>query len=229
MDESASYGVTIIRDDATGALQRLSDAMASRDQLDAAAEAGAEVLRAHFAERNRTDAHRSATALGAKPTQLFADFADATSASVEGTLILLTVAHPAARQRWQGGDILPVGHPYLSIPAAAEAYGQTPGSIGLAIMFAMVLMPDDSRRPALVSIDAYRRTISKGKNAGKEVRAKKREKATLGAGDVLFWLVRKVSQQGDPTVIPDDAELLEGMIASLQGYADEAIQESGNG
>ena len=44
-------------------------------------------------------------------------------------------------------------------------------------------------------------------------------KATLNlGGQVVYWLVRKVTQQADPSVLPTNEELGAAVVAALDSY-----------
>lgn len=99
----------------------------------------------------------------------------------DGRRALVRIQMDGIRQRYKGGEIKPVNASVLTIPAIAEAYGRTAQEF-----------------PGLMARFFGRRG---GKLAGALVRT------VPGGGDeVVYWLLRRVEQQPDPSVLPTAAE-----------------------
>jgi hypothetical protein len=209
-----SGGASITISDTAGpAVQRLASALRRQSYRPAVGRAGIRALIDHFAAKNLSfDSHRTANELGARPTQLYADFAKATSYSHTSTGVTISINHVAARQRYHGGDIRPVNVKALAIPAAERAYGRSPREFDN--LFVMVFKRGGAalaeRESTDISIISDRR---KGREGQKRVK-KGRERG----GGILFWLVKHVTQQGDETVLPKEEELIQAVTDALSGW-----------
>ncbi|MFH0879826.1 MAG: hypothetical protein V2A34_08950 [Lentisphaerota bacterium] len=203
-------------------LRRLTTALNNGSYRPALGQAGARIMVDHFSSINRSGAHKSATELGAKPSELYAEFAEATNYQVEADGVLLTVAHHAIRQRYYGGRIDPVNASRLTLPARAEAYGRRAGTVGVPLDFHYAPDPKTGRwRPALVSWEGGTRVIKDRRKGHKgEMRTVPDKRRPPG---VWFWLVRHVNQQGDHTVIPTREQFIEGTDAALKGWVEKLI------
>lgn len=111
------------------------------------------------------------------------------------------------------------GRRYLAIPANARAAGFDgpardfmPGNLA----FGFARTPDGRWLPALVAKGHYLRRVSKGARAGQLAVAKASQRATEGAGDAQFWLVRKVRTPHDPKALPDEGALAEEAAAAAE-------------
>lgn len=118
------------------------------------------------------------------------------------------------------------GRRLLAIPANARAAGFDgpardfmSGNLG----FGFAKTPDGRLLPALVAKNHYLRRVSKGARAGELAVAKASQRATEGAGDAQFWLVRKVRTPHDPKALPDEGALAEeaktAAEAALRSFA----------
>lgn len=122
----------------------------------------------------------------------------------------VTIDSPELRHKIDGGTIKAsdYGHKYLTIPANNEAAQAPQGARSFATEIEWVQHPDGGVRPALVAAGNYVRT-SRSRKTG-EVKRKymaDAEKANAGIGDVLFWLVRKVTHQPMADALPSDQAL----------------------
>lgn len=117
----------------------------------------------------------------------------------QGTLV--SINQIGVRQRYHGGVIRPTGNrKFLTIPVNAAAYNRRAGEMA-GLKFAIV----PGVGPALVA----QRSV--GTLIAPQARGKKRWKAVgdlLGAV-VMFRLVRFANQDPDPTVLPEDAAILD--------------------
>jgi hypothetical protein len=122
----------------------------------------------------------------------------------------VTIDSPELRHKIDGGTIAAkdYGHKYLTIPANNEAAQAPQGARSFAAEVEWVPHPDGGVRPALVAAGNYVRT-SRSRKTG-EVKRKvthDETKANAGIGDVLFWLVRKVTHKPMADALPDDQTL----------------------
>lgn len=122
----------------------------------------------------------------------------------------VTIDSPELRHKIDGGTIAAMdhGHKYLTIPANNEAARAPEGARSFATDIEWVPDEDGVVRPALVAAGNYVKT-SRSRKTG-EVKRKytaDAAKANAGIGDVLFWLVRKVTHKPMADALPDDQTL----------------------
>jgi hypothetical protein len=223
-----SLQVQIGRDTLSPAISAIAAGLEARRYLPVVGQACANVFRAHYAAlQSDPSRHSTASALGAKPSGLYADFARATSYLVDGDSVEVGVSHVAARQRLRGGPIRPVNARSLTIPANSLAYGKRAADFAGRLVF--MWAPDPKRgdrwRPALVAPEAVTKEVGKKRKDGT------RRRKTVAPSGVYFWLVWAVRAQApDPTVLPPERDLAEAVRSSLtdwlSGLAARARQKS---
>lgn len=208
-----------IDDTATPAVHGIEGERGGRKMLQAVRVAATEAVRENFAKKE-AGPHPSAEALDATPTRLYRDFADATTGSIDGSNVTVTVADVRAAQRFYGGTIVARDRK-LTIPAIAAAYGKRASEISTPLVFGFGLDSQSGAvRPALVARQDFQRTVARGKNRGEVRTAREGQQATTGKGTVFFWLVPRVEQDPDPSVLPTDDELNTAINTALEGWAE---------
>lgn len=154
-----------------------------------------EVVREHFyVLQNDSAHHETARALGANPTGLYLQAADATQAPTqEGDGVSISINQQGIAQRLHGGDIEARPGSAITIPARAEAYGKRASEFDnlKLIVFATLDLA------ALVDKDDEE-----------------------SEGLVYYWLVQRVHQDPDPTVLPEDAEMIDPAIEEARDFVD---------
>lgn len=125
----------------------------------------------------------------------------------------VTISQVGIRQRLFGGPITPKAPKrYLTIPANAEAYGRRAGEFH-DLDFQLV-EHDGRLRAALVrrASTAVSFTRRKRKDGSVKVTVKPGE---LRGGEVMFWLVRRVLQQPDPSVLPSGEKMSGAAVGAM--------------
>lgn len=119
------------------------------------------------------------------------------------------------RQRRFGGPIRPsAGKQFLTIPATPEAVGKRAGEFS-DLDVARVLDPESGRlRWALVRRASTAISFAKRKAKDGSVRLSVKSSGLNQGGQVMFWLVRKVEQRADPSVLPTPARLQEIVLGA---------------
>ncbi len=117
-----------------------------------------------------------------------------------------------------GGVLRPLTGKYLTLPATAEAYGKRAREFAdLEFGFALdgfILRPALVRRAdSLVSLQRRAR-----KNRGRDVPLPLGPGSEASSGAPIFWLVRKVKQAGDPTVLPPEGKIADNAMADVEDY-----------
>jgi hypothetical protein len=130
---------------------------------------------------------------------------------VDNSTAVVTVAHPAIMQRLRGGTIVPKRGKYLAIPAIAAAYAAGSPREGGAPNLVVGRFPDPERPswgPRLgLAVDR-----SVFKETGRKRKDGTRKSVLVSERNtVWYWLVRKVTQRGDPKTVPE-ARILQATV-----------------
>jgi hypothetical protein len=153
-----------------------------------------------------------ANKLGGKRTHFFASAARGTSFKVAGDEVVVSIASVGIRQRYFGGTIKPKKK-YLTIPAIPEAHGKRASEF-TGLSFAIVPDPASGRNRAALVQGA--RTLIRTRRTSRGVRV-------FAAGEqaqrVIFWLVKSVTQQPDPTILPYPEQVATKALEAAASYA----------
>jgi len=186
------FGFTLnIKDGATPEIQSIVDRLRSSPDLAvAAAESLADLLRRHLLNLQNTRPNKMGW-----PRQNFwaAAYKGVQNPSRTAGGASVTINSPGPAQRYFGGDIVPDGHPFLAIPARAEAYGKNPRDFDNLVP---VVHGDRGMLVERLSTD---------------VRSRQE-----GGGGVMFWLVKRVHQDPDPSVLPTQDEMEAAVVQGAQ-------------
>ncbi len=213
-----SYGVSIKVPDRT-IMDRITAGLRAGTYRDAVGVAGTRALMDHFAAKELDAAsHKTADSLGARRSGLYAEFARATNHQATTSGVVLSIAHDALRQRLHGGTIRPVNAQLLTIPARTESYNRRASTLGITLE----MLWGKNGPYALAAAEDHQRVLKRGKREGQLTAAD--EGATHGKGGVYYWLVKEVTQDADPTVLPKREVLLSAIRESLKDWADEFRQ-----
>lgn len=195
-------------DSATPALRAMIARAGGAPGLKVAARGLANVARAHFDERDRTNPNR----LGGKRTHFWRQVRRSVQAPVvRGSEGIVGINHVGIGQKVKGGVIRPVRRKFLTIPARTEAYGRT------AREFNNLTVAYNSRGPyALVETLVTR--IRLGRVSPKTGKRGGVKAAGESGGAVMFWLVDRVKQAPDAKALPSFAALANGAMESLLDY-----------
>ena len=116
--------------------------------------------------------------------------------------VAINVNQVGVAQRYYGGDIYPRDHLFLTIPARSAAYGRTAGDFSnLTVTY--------GRNGAFALVESLPGKISAGKKGAQAA------EADDAGGGALFWLVRSVRQDPDPTVLPNESEIAQAAKAAI--------------
>lgn len=202
-----------VYDQASPVLQRLASHLNPRDMGQVAGRAVQNRVREHLYDRNRT--HRNQ--LGGKRTNFAAAAARSTTFRVVEDGAVVSINHVGFRQRLEGGTILPTRTRYLAIPVRAEAYGTTPRE-RKDLEFEIV----PGIGPVLVKKRAVRqRKVKAGRSSIVT--------ATWDGGEIMYRLVRRVTQRADRTWLPTELEMGDAARKSLGGYLQRLVdRQSGS-
>lgn len=179
--------ITTLRDEVTPALMRLDGGL-QRDRLfPIIGRSATNTIREHLFGLN---ASRPNT-LGGPRTNFYAGAARSTQFQIVGDDVIVSINHVGIAQRYFGGTIRPKVAKYLTIPVHPKAYGHRAREFDLELVFGR------NGEPIALATKANLITIVRQKRNGEVTR-------TLGGrrGEIMFRLVKQVTQQPDPTVLP---------------------------
>jgi hypothetical protein len=169
-------------------LSRLRGLVASAVLTAEIAEAEVALFRQHLEEKNAQPNKR-----GWPKTNYYAQASEATFAQSDQTAAYVVVAQEGFRQRYFGGTIRPVTRQFLAFPVSASAYGKKPREFTLKVQYLKAdIAPEGRAGTYLVKNGASGQPVP------------------------YFRLVKKVTQQPDPTVIPSDQEIVQVAHETLE-------------
>lgn len=198
---------TILLDEVTPLLERVKTEAQARGLALVAARAVGGLVKDHLygldQQRHRYGSH------------FYRQAADSvtTGAAPEGAVVSITQL--GFRQRLFGGTIRPKNVRYLTLPAHPDAFGKRAREFN-DLDFAYRVNPaTGALQPCLIrraqTSIRYRRT--KGKDG--VVRLKVAAVTSLQA-EVMFWLVKSVSQPADPSVLPHGEQMSARAVGAIK-------------
>lgn len=187
---------------------------------DAAAEVGMVAARAAagLTRNHLYSLDTRANKLGGACTHFYMKAGDSVSdPTATGNTFSFNITKLGLAQRWLGGDIeagkgisSATGEPtkFLAIPARAEAYGKPPSAFP-----DLVFVPRPNGEAMLVQ--ALQTLVGYGKKGP-------RSRGERG-GLTMYWLVEKVHQDPDPTVMPTEKELTDAAVQAGSEYLERSL------
>lgn len=188
----------------------------ARRIMEAAAQSVARTVRLHFAEIQKDSAHNeTAEKFGARRMGVFADAAKSITHSValDGSEATVTVYDFRVAQRYFGGPLVPHNARFLAIPATAQMYGRSPRTIGGDAFRVIRTLNPEIGKVQWALVNKERMNLLRGKR-GKMFE----QSGNADAGMVQFWLIAQAVQDGDPTVLPPEGEMIDAAARAVAGY-----------
>ncbi len=196
-----------LTDHATPVVRAIGRALAPERLNPVVGRAGVNAFRTALFEANRTKPN----ALGGTRTNFYADAARGTHFDDVGDGVLISVNQVGIRQRVLGGTITPKKAKFLTIPARAEAHGKRAREFNdLVIVFGRGGQPVALARAAQSLL-----SVRRDKTTGSRIGTSKKGNA---GGEILFWLVKSVTQRGDPSIMPTEAALSAVIFKDVESY-----------
>jgi hypothetical protein len=187
-------GVTIIVNTAGPLLERVMSAAQRSGLVLVAARAVANLVKSHLIELD-TERHQFGRHYYLQAAR------SVTSRGGGDGLALVTATQTGIRQRLFGGLIKPgAGKKFLTLPNNPEDSGKRAREFN-DLDYGLALYSDGSLRPALVRRASTAVSFIRRKQHDGTVKVTTKP-GELRGGEVIFWLVRKVFQRPDPTVLP---------------------------
>lgn len=193
-----------VADSATPFLQHVAMSLHNERVNRSAGRAGAKLLREHLLAKDRAEPN----AAGGKRTHFYAKAARSAHYVAYIGEVLVGLNHTGIAQRYHGGRIYPsgrissiTGKPITNLaipnPKVPEAHGTKPDDYdNLELIY-------NGRANFRALVERQSDEVRFRRNKKGEMRAVKiRDRKQLG-GRIMFWLASYVTQQADPTVLPE--------------------------
>lgn len=154
--------------------------------------------------------------LGGRRTNYYGQAARSTQFQMQGDTVVVSINQIGIAQRYFGGTIKPKTAKFLAIPVHPAAHGKRPREFDLEVVFG------EGGRPI---------ALATKKTSDVRLRQTKRGKVTRSNvtrfGEIMFRLVKSVTQQPDPTVLPYDEQIEAGIDRDVGSYLDRTTQRAG--
>jgi hypothetical protein len=149
-----------------------------------------------------------------------------TGLSPRGAYVAIT--QTGFRQRLLGGTIRPKVTKMLTIPADPEAVGMRAGEFNDLEVGRAFDPKTGAIRLALIRRPHTRIRYRRVRGEGGAVQVRVKPVAELG-GEPMFWLVKKVTQRADPTVLPHGEQMNARAAGAMEQRIVRLVQRSNAG
>lgn len=180
----------------------LSQARRPEGVLAVAGREGANQLRKHFLEKDRTDVNKLAPDRREHLWQQFAHAVQAPVVDAAGNRVTIAVNHPVIAQKVFGGTITAKRGVNLAIPEAEQAYGRAPAVFEQETGLTLIFVKANDHIFLAARIDKDSKSLQ-----------------------VEYLLTPSVHQEADPTALPDEAEWKARILARSQEALDRQLKE----
>jgi hypothetical protein len=202
-----SSGLSIVVDEITPLLARVKSAAAAQGIALVGARAVAGLVKEHLYGLDR-QRHRGGR-------HFYRSAGDSVTTGIVPAGAVVSITQTGFRQRFFGGTIRPRRARMLAIPASPESQGMSPREF-----------PDLDLKRMYDANGAIRLALVRRASTVITYRRRKRKDGTVQltvapvmtrlGGDVLFWLVPKVFQRADPTVLPYPAQINQRAVGAIK-------------
>lgn len=170
--------------------------------LAAAGREGANQLREHFLEKDRTDANKIAPDRRQHLWQQIAHAVQAPVVDEYGNKVTIAINHPIIAQKVFGGPITAKRVRNLSIPESDEAYGRAPSVFERETGLKLIFIQANGHAFLAARVDPNSKFLQ-----------------------VEYLLTPSVNQKPDATALPDEQELADAVISRAQKVLDRQLEE----
>ncbi|MDP2227283.1 MAG: hypothetical protein Q8J78_07370 [Moraxellaceae bacterium] len=201
-------GIIINRDDASPLLARVKDAATAAGLSLVMARAIGIQVKDHLIALN-AQRHKFGR-------NYYARAARSVSSRSAGGFALVSINHVGIRQRLNGGTIRPkAGKRFLTIPATPEAYGMRAREFS-DLKVGRAINPRGRIQWALIRKASTAISFTRRKQKDGSVKIKVRPGELRAGGEVIFWLVSRVTQRKDPSVLPTTQQMAAVGVAAAE-------------
>jgi hypothetical protein len=191
-----------IHDAVTSTLRQLPAALGPVQVNPVIGRAGVNCVKGNYYQLERSRPNE----LGGKRTHFWVQCAQGTHFQLLPDGVEIVVSQVGAAQRYYGGKIQAKPGGWLTIPARAEAHGVR------AREFNNLRFVPLSPVKAMLVVN-YSTKLRRMKDGGFS-------SGGLQGGGVMYWGVREVEQEADPSTLPTDLDLYAAIVSELNYYVD---------
>jgi len=182
---------------------------------------GTSVMRQILDHLTTLDSERP-NALGGRRTHFYAQAGKSTHYEITDTGAVVSIDHIGIAQRYFGGKIEREDGGPLTIPARAEAHGRRAREFNNLVMLWGRNGPYALAERESMDL-RLRRSTKKIKGGGKAVYKYFAHGEERGGG-IFYWLVKSVTQQPDPTVLPEMSAMEENAFSAVTNYINNILK-----
>lgn len=204
-----SYDIKI-KDGATPMLQELEKTIRGGQLENAMAQGAANRVRKWLFRKNQTNPNK----LGGRRTNFWSGVAKSTSYTSQVGRATVIIDKIGFAQRLHGGFIKAKNKKYLTIPAVPEAYGRRAREFS-DLRFGFTEGKYGGLVPALVRASRSRVSFGRRKRDGSRT---VKQGGLDGGGEAMYWLVKRVFQQADPSSLPPAQEITDAAMRGATEY-----------
>lgn len=165
--------------------------------LAVAGRAGANKLRRHFLDKDRTNINKLAPDRRQHLWQQIAHAVQAPVVDAAGETVTILIQHPVIAQKVFGGEITAKRVKDLAIPESDQAYGRAPAVFEQETGLKLIFIKSNDHAFLAARVDPNSKAL-----------------------EVEYLLTPSVHQEPDPTALPDEKEFADAILEA----ADEALQ-----
>ncbi len=171
-----------------------------RPVMAAAGREGANRLRKHFRQKDRTSANK----LSSRRSHLWLEIMRSVQAPVQpsDSRVTISIVHPVIAQKVFGGMITAKRVQNLAIPESEEAYGRAPSVFERETGLKLIFIQANGHAFLASRIDPNSKFL-----------------------EVEYILTPSVDQEADPTALPDETEFSQGVLDRAQKTANRLLQK----
>lgn len=218
---SVAVQVEVTKDTARPAIAAVMRVMQPAVYQPVIGRSGANTVRQHLFGLNSTRPNR----LGGRRTNFYAAAARGTSFRTVGSAVVVSIAQVGIALRFfgtaglPGGVMVPKTRKFLTIPARAEAHGKRASEFNdLELVFGRGGIPVALARRAQSTVGRV-----KDRKTGRHAFVSRGE----AGGEIMFWLVKSVTQRPDPSVLPTRSEIFTNIETEMRSLLNRELARAG--
>lgn len=209
---SLALEITVVSDTATPALRRLVAGLAPARINPVVGRSARNLIRSHLFGLNASRPNW----LGGPRTNFFTKAGRATQFQIVGDSVIVSINQVGMQHQYYGGTIRPKVAKFLTIPVHPRAHGKRAREFDLELVYGL------GGEPYALATKSTLVSVIRQTRGGRITR-------TLGGrrGEIMFRLVKKVTKQPDPTVLPPTPMFVEHIKLDLEAYFHRLIGRQG--
>lgn len=209
---SATVHLFITANGATPAIRKLGERLGGRVLHQAIGAAMLSAIQTHF-DRRAQEPNK----MGAPKTGFWEKLSSGSFATSTETEAVVTIPAPIL-QKLYGGTIRPVNAKALAFPVSPNSYGKTAREMRASGLTKFIPLNRGNLVGIIIGLQTRTETYGNGAKSYTVNRIQHR-----AIGEVLFLVVRKVTQAADPNAIPSGEALMKTVMDAIEESADALL------